>query len=221
MYLIYLIGPFNLINLNYKDMDDIQRERLQRRIRIGRLYKTNFKKSLLEEEILQFSTHMDDNKSEKKDLIEHLDFLKNLLKLIKRGATGFNLAYEVEKNKEMKYLIYDGILFYNTFLEIGPKRFIDAPDKKKVDFKSFKTVEDTEKYIFMIWLKDTIESIEKKIKPKGDYIKYVEERKEQELLKTKKKLLKRLTHCKNCGERIRSVEQEYCEKCGVKLLENY
>ncbi|MFW9998744.1 MAG: hypothetical protein ACFE9Q_05860 [Candidatus Hodarchaeota archaeon] len=202
-------------------MDEFQLERIQKRISIERLYKTNFKKTLLEEEILQFSKHKEDTKREKKDLIENLDFLKRLLKLINSGATGFDLAYEVEKNKEMKYLIYDGILFYNTFLEIGSKRFIDAPDKKKEDFKSFKTIEDTEKYIFMIWLKDTIESIEKEIKPKENYAKYVEKREQEELLKKRKKILKKLTHCKNCGERIQSLDQEYCEKCGVKLLENY
>ncbi len=202
-------------------MDDIQRERLQKRIRIERLYKIKFKNNLLDDEILPFSKPINNKKREKKDLIEHLVFLKKLLKFINRGATGFDLAYEVEKNKEMKYLIYDGILFYNTFLEIGNNRFIDAPDKRKIDFKSFKTIEDTEKYIFMIWLKDTIESFEKEIKPKGDYVKYVKTRKEQELLKTNKKLLEKLTHCKNCGERIRSKEQEYCEKCGVKLLENF
>jgi len=201
-------------------MDDIQRERLQKRIRIGRLYKIKFKNIQLDEEILPFSKPINSKNTEKKDLIEHLDFLKKLLKLINRGATGFDLAYEVEKNKEMKYLIYDGILFYNTFLEIGSNRFIDAPDKRKVDFKSFKTIEDTEKYIFIIWLKDTIESIEREIKPNGDYAQYLERRKEQELLKTKKKLLKKLNQCKNCGERIRSLDQEYCEKCGVKLLED-
>ncbi len=202
-------------------MDDLQRERLEKRFRIERLYKTNFKKTLLDEEILPFPKPIDNKNTEKKDLIEHFDFLKKLLKLINRGATGFDLAYEVEKNKEMKYLIYDGILFYNTFLEIGSKRFIDAPDKKTADFKSFKTIEDTEKYIFMVWLRDTIGFIENEIKPKEDYAKYVEEKKAQELLKTKKKILKKLGHCKNCGERIRSLEQEYCEKCGVKLLKDF
>jgi ABC-type ATPase with predicted acetyltransferase domain len=72
----------------------------------------------------------------------------------------------------------------------------------------------------MIWLKETIESIEREIKPKEDYAQYVETRKEQQLLKTKKKRLKKLDKCRNCGEKIRSSEQEYCEICGVKLLEN-
>jgi hypothetical protein len=197
-------------------MDDIQRERLQKRFRIERLYKTRFKSTILNEETLQLSKRIENNKNEKKSLSEHLDFLKKLLTLINRGATGFDLAYEVEKNKEIKSLIYDGILFYNTFLEIGAKRFIDAPDKKTADFKSFKTIEDTEKYIFMIWLKETIESIEREMKPKEDYAKYIESRQKQEFLKTRKKL----THCKNCGERIRSKEQEYCEKCGINLNEN-
>jgi hypothetical protein len=198
-------------------MYDNQRERLQKRIRIERLYKTRFKNTTLDEENLQLSKHKD--KREKRTLNEHLEFLKKLVMLINNGATGFDLAYEVEKKKEIKSLIYDGILFYNTFLEIGSQRFIDAPNKKMADFNSFKTIEDTEKYIFMIWLKDTIESIEGEIKPIEDYEKYREVRKEQELLKTKKKLLKKLSHCRNCGEKIHSSEQEYCEKCGINLLE--
>ena len=199
-------------------MDDIQRERLQRRIKIERFYKTNFKKNLSEEEFLEISRKMKDD--EKKDINKQLNFLKKLLKLIQNGATGFDLAYEVEKNKEVKSLIYDGILFYNTFLEIGDMRFIDAPDKKKSDFKSFKTIEDTEKFTFMIWLKDKIESLENEINPKSDYKKYIEKRKEKELSETRKELVKKLIHCKNCGAKILSTEQEYCEKCGVKLLKN-
>ena len=202
-------------------MDEIRQERLQKRIRIERLYKTNLKKTLLEEEKLKISEPMENNKSEKKSLSKHLDFLKKLARLINGGATGFDLAYEVEKKKEIKTLIYDGILFYNTFLEIGTQRFIDAPNKKTSNFKSFKTIEDTEKYIFMIWLKETISSLEEDIKPREEYENYVESRKEEELSKNKKKLIKELGYCKNCGEKIRSNEQEYCEKCGVKLLENF
>ena len=97
-----------------------------------------------------------------------LDFLKHLLQIINNGATGFELAYIVEKYQEVKNLIYDGILFYNTFIEIGNKKFKDAPDQIKKDYQSFKTIEDTEKYIFILWLKDTITSLEKKIQPKED-----------------------------------------------------
>lgn len=44
-----------------------------------------------------------------------LHFLEFLLRTINKGATGFDLAYEVEKNYEVKNLIYNGILFYNIF----------------------------------------------------------------------------------------------------------
>ncbi|MFX1442960.1 MAG: hypothetical protein ACFFHV_06050 [Promethearchaeota archaeon] len=53
--------------------------------------------------------------------------------MIEIGAMGCDLAYEVEKNQYVKKLIYDGILFYNVFLEIGNQKFIDAPDIKKKD----------------------------------------------------------------------------------------
>ncbi len=153
-------------------------------------------------------------------LKDKLDFLKHLLGIIKEGATGFELAFEVEQNQEVKRLIYDGILFYNTFIEIGNKKFLDAPDKVKVDYRSFKTIEDTEKFIFMVWLKDTITSLEKKIQPKGEYAKFIEAKKAQEVREAMKKLRERLTHCKNCGARIQSKEQLLCEECGENLIES-
>ncbi|MBY8984979.1 MAG: hypothetical protein KGD65_07930 [Candidatus Lokiarchaeota archaeon] len=149
-----------------------------------------------------------------------LDFLKHLLDIINDGATGFELAYVVEKYQEVKNLIYDGILFYNTFIEIGNMRFIDAPDNVKKDYQSFKTIEDTEKYIFMLWLKDTITSLEKKIQPKEDYAKFIEAKKTRKKMKARDKLRERLTHCKNCGARVKSKEQILCEECGETLIGN-
>ncbi|MFX1572900.1 MAG: zinc ribbon domain-containing protein [Promethearchaeota archaeon] len=153
-----------------------------------------------------------------KDLEKHLDFLKHLLRLIHIGATGFDLAYEVEKNQRIKNLIYDGILFYNTFLEIGSKPFIDAPDKIKVDYRTFKTIEDTEKYIFMVWLTDVIESLENKTKPKLEYANYLEVKEEKKVKSGRKESPKDLKYCRNCGAQILSKDQKYCEKCGVDLL---
>jgi len=148
-----------------------------------------------------------------------LDFLKHLFEIINDGATGFEIAYIVEKNQEVKNIIYDGILFYNTFIEIGNNKFFEVPDKIKVDYQSFKTIEDTEKFIFMIWLKDTITSLEKKIQPKEDYAKFIEAKKAQEIRKAMEKLRERLTHCKNCGAQIRSKKQLLCEGCGEILME--
>ena len=149
-----------------------------------------------------------------------LDFLKHLLEIINNGATGFELAYIVEKYQEVKNLIYDGILFYNTFIEIGNKRFKDAPDKIKKDYQAFKTIEDTEKYIFILWLKDTITSLEKKNQPKEDYAKFIETKKTREKIEGRDILRERLTHCKNCGARIKSKEQIICEECGENFIEN-
>jgi len=159
-----------------------------------------------------------ENKNQR--IIDQLDFLKNLLDIINKGATGFELAYEVEKNQEVKSLIYDGILFYNTFIEIGNKIFFDAPDNVKVNYRCFKTIEDTEKFTFMVWLKDTITSLEKKIQPKEDYAKFIEIKKSQEIREAKEKLREKLTHCKNCGARIQSKEQLLCEECGKNLIES-
>ena len=108
---------------------------------------------------------------QKHKFLDDFDVFKNLLKMIDNGATGFELAYEVEKNQYVKKLIYDGILFYNTFLEIGNQKFIEAPDAKEKSFNNFKTVEDTEKRLFMMWLKDEIHSRSTKIlKNKAEFL---------------------------------------------------
>ncbi|MFW9988257.1 MAG: zinc ribbon domain-containing protein [Candidatus Odinarchaeota archaeon] len=151
--------------------------------------------------------------------INKLNFLIRLMKMIQEGCTGFALAYEVEKNRKIRNLIYDGILFYNTFIEIGKDKFIEAPDKKIENYKSFRTVEDTEKYIFMLWLNDTITSLQKELYPEDDYTEYFKSRKTKEVKETKKSLREDLNYCKNCGARIMSKEQRFCEKCGVDLSE--
>jgi tRNA(Ile2) C34 agmatinyltransferase TiaS len=201
-------------------------------MRIGTQFKKLQKKIETEKEFKQKSynersggylyTDLKRRKHKKKKMQtikDKLDFLKFLLDIINEGATGFELAYKVEKNQDIKSLIYDGILFYNTFIEIGNKKFLNAPDKVKVDYRSFKTIEDTEKYIFMVWLKDMITSLKKKIQPTGDYVKFIEAKKAQEIRETMKKLRERLTHCKNCGALIQSKEQLLCEECGKNLME--
>jgi hypothetical protein len=165
---------------------------------------------------------IDPKKREPKEneLREKLDFLKKLLNMIHEGATGFDLAYEVERNQEVKQLIYDGILFYNTFLEIGNQKFIESPDKATTIYTSFKTIEETEKYIFMVWLKDSIATLEKEIQSVGEYSKYVEARRAQEEIEALEKLREKLTHCGNCGARIKSKEQEFCEECGINIIKS-
>ncbi len=154
------------------------------------------------------------------DMKKRFDLLKRLLNMINEGATGFELAYEVEKNLEVKKLIYDGILFYNTFLEIGNKKFIEIPDKATTEYTSFKTIEDTEKYIFIVWLKDIIASLENKTQPMEDYTKFIKVKKLQEAKEAMDKLRQNLTHCKNCGARIPSKDQEFCEECGMDIMES-
>ena len=196
-----------------------QLKKLYKKIKLEKRYKTEIL-NLIDNRIPKESKTMKTKKKTEINLEEQLIFFKKMLRMIEDGATGFDLAYLAEKNKVAKNLIYDGILFYNTFIEIGNTRFIDAPDKKKVDYKAFRTIEDTEKYVFMIWLKEIINSIEKEIKPREDFNKYKEIHKRIEIKEAQKKIRKNLIYCKNCGERIRSEEQEFCEKCGMTFLEN-
>ena len=147
-----------------------------------------------------------------------LNFLRLILRKITNGATGFDLAYEAEKHQEFKRLLYDGILFYNTFIEIGNNKFIEEPDHVKKNYKAFRSIEDTEKFIFMVWLKDTIHSLEKDFEVKEDYAKFLQAKREEEGRITRERLRKSLTHCGRCGARIRSQHQVYCEECGVSFL---
>ena len=130
--------------------------------------------------------------------------------MIGNGATGFDLAYEVEKNQYVKKLINDGILFYNTFLEIGNQKFIEAPNIQKNLFNHFETIEDTEKHLFMMWLRDEIHSRTTNIlKNKADF---------KEIILERDKIKDRFIFCQNCGAKNKEKYQMYCEKCGFKLI---
>lgn len=158
-------------------------------------------------------------KFKENNMTQQLEFLKHLLEMINNGATGFELAYEVEKNQEIKKLIFDGILFYNTFLEIGNNKFIDFPDKQSKIYTSFKTVEDTEKFIFMVWLNNKISSLQKQLHPKEDYEKFLKAKIDEEKKEAEKKRREQLVNCKKCGAKIKDKRQEYCEECGENLWE--
>ena len=158
---------------------------------------------------LNASNKMLTEKKKKDEINKELGFLKNLLRMIENGATGFDLAFEVEKHQLVKKLIYDGVLFYNAFIEIGNNAFIEAPDKREVNYKAFKTVEETEKHLFIIWLKDTIANMEKKVSPEDAYDKYK---------KVKEKKNELIINCKYCGARIKDKNQKFCEMCGSECL---
>ena len=73
-----------------------------------------------------------DEHSEEEQQDIPLNFLKKISKMISKGATGFELAYETEKNHLQGRLMNDGIFFYKTFVNIGNQKFKEAPDKKKL-----------------------------------------------------------------------------------------
>ncbi len=78
---------------------------------------------------------MEPNQSSEEEFQEiPLIFLKRISKMISNGATGFELAYETEKNQLKGRLMNDGIFFYKTFINIGNQKFKEAPDKKKLAF---------------------------------------------------------------------------------------
>ena len=142
------------------------------------------------------------------ELIKELEFLKKLLRLIENGATGYELAFELEKYNKIKKLIYNGIMFYNTFCEIGEQVFLEAPDKKEKDYHIFKTVENTEKYLFMVWLRDYIPNKEKYLKNNVD---------NSTLFKPKNKFIAEIKFCTKCGAERRDENQDICENCGEDI----
>ena len=186
-----------------------QLNKLKEKIKSERKHKQNHLILPAEAINVEVREKKENDKNQKHKFLNDLDMFKNLLKMIENGATGFDLAYEVEKNQYVKKLIYEGILFYNTFLEIGAQKFIDAPNLKKKDFTHFKTVEDTEKHLFMIWLRDEINEREKVLNNNVEYEKHIQER---------KKLKGKFIFCQNCGAKNREKYQKYCEKCGFNLI---
>lgn len=143
-------------------------------------------------------------------MTEMLDFLKHLKGMILEGATGFELAYEVEKYPQFKNkLMHDGIIFYNNFVEIGNSIFIEMPDRRKVNYQTFKTIEETEKFIFMMWLDEMIASLEHKPSIQEQFRMFKQTRQ-----------LKKVTHCKGCGAKFSNDSQKICEVCG-SFRQNY
>lgn len=183
-----------------------QLKRLKDKIKSEIKYKQNH--LILPTEAIKVEIHEEKEERQKYKFLEDLEMFKNLLNMIENGATGFDLAYEVEKNQYVKKLIHDGILFYNTFLEIGAQKFIKAPDIKETDFTHFKTVEETEKHLFLIWLKDEINKREKIVNNNDEYEKYIQER---------ENLKEKFIFCQNCGAKNKEKYQKFCEKCGFKL----
>lgn len=182
---------------------------LNKRIKKEKNYK-DINLILPNEEIkLEIPKKKTDDKISKYKILEDLTFYKNLLTMINDGATGFELAYTLEKNQSIKKLVYDGILFYNTFLEIGNLKFIEAPDVMKKDYSYFKTIEDTEKFLFINWLKTEIEKREEILAENEDYRKYIQET---------TKMKDRYIFCQNCGAKIKDRYQKLCENCGFKLI---
>jgi uncharacterized protein YheU (UPF0270 family) len=156
------------------------------------------------------SRRQEKDKFERNHLIIQLKTLKNLNKLIENGATGFDLLFAVENNDNLPTLHYDGISFYDMFQDIGNQPIKVIPDKVKKNYRSFIIKEETDKGRFMEWLEETINELEKAVKPKDDYVKYKERRENIEMKHG-------VQFCQNCGEKITNPNQKICEKCGISL----
>lgn len=137
-----------------------------------------------------------------------LNILKKFSTMIENGATGFDLAFETENYQITNQLMDNGIFFYQTFLELGNQEFKKAPDKKKINYQSFKLVENTEKYIFMEWLAKQIAQRDNKKSMMKEYAKFVQ---------SKEYKYKEYFICKNCGAKISDKNQKFCEECGKEL----
>ncbi len=168
-----------------------------------------FDQNLLPHEKLPEIIKKPEKENELERIVHELYYLKKIVKMIKQGATGYDLAYLVEKQKLIKRLINEkGILFYETFLEIGEEEFIEYPDKKITHYKNFKTIENTEKYFFILWLKNKIKKLQRK------YLFYKQNLKPKQ---KKKEDNPEILICNNCGNIANNEGQKVCEKCGYIL----
>ncbi|TXT60656.1 MAG: hypothetical protein BAJALOKI2v1_90070 [Promethearchaeota archaeon] len=187
-----------------------QLKKLQEKLEQQR--KVDFSQNILPNEEILISDRKPDKKSRFERIIYELYYLKKLYYMIKEGATGYELAYVVESHNLIKKLIdKNGILFYNTFLEIGEEKFIDYPNQKVVSYQNFKTVENTEKYFFIIWLREEIKSLQAKYLY---YKRFLQSENGKEQTKSA------VSICDNCGHVISSKDQTICEQCGVELKKN-
>ena len=105
------------LKISYKMRIGTQSKKLHKKVKTGKKFKQNSYNEKSGGYLFTDSKRRNSKETIKPRLIDKLDFLKNLLDIIYEGATGFELAYIVEKNQEVKNLIYDGILFFNTFIE--------------------------------------------------------------------------------------------------------
>ena len=189
-------------------MDPERLDRLAEKIEKVRKYKATQYYYPGEQIIFHKKIKTETKESKVFELIKELEFLKKLLRLIEQRATGFELAFELENYNKIKKLIYNGIMFYNTFSEIGEQVFLEASDKKEKDYHIFKTVENTEKYLFMVWLKDEITNREKFLKKNVD---------KSTLIKVQDEFIEQLKYCKKCGAERKDDNQDICESCGEEV----
>ncbi|MBN1214263.1 MAG: zinc ribbon domain-containing protein [Candidatus Lokiarchaeota archaeon] len=185
-----------------------QYNKLSEKIKIGSVKERDY---LLPEEqliIIKKQYNKDDFIKILNNYKNDLKFFKHLLEMIKNGATGFDLAYEVEKNHAIKKLIYDGMLFYNNFVSIGNEKFIEIPNVKEVRYKSFKTVEKTEKYIFLLWIEEMIKKLEEILFSYKDITDYNKNQLYQSF---------NMERCEKCGHLLKDDDQILCENCGAKI----
>ncbi len=147
----------------------------------------------------------------KEVLKRELEALEDLAIKIESKATGYELAYEVERNKNLPRLYSNGIHFIETFKQIGSQVFLESPDKVIKVFTTFKTKDDSEKTIFLKWLNKEIEERKETLYPRSDYLKYKEMMEQQEKVGE-------MGNCPYCGALINDKTQKFCEECGMKLI---
>ena len=187
-------------------MDQERLDRLKEKIESGRKDKEN--PFYFPGEQINIKSKQETKESRLFKLIKEVEFFKKLLRMIEQSATGFELAHVVQKYNKTKYLIHNGINFLNTFNEIGELVFLEAPDKKEKDYQFFKTVENTEKYIFMVWIRDVIVKGDKYLKNNIDNPTFI---------KIKEVVIKQTKHCKKCDAEIKDDYQKICENCGENI----
>ncbi|MHA1762172.1 MAG: hypothetical protein ACTSYC_00200, partial [Promethearchaeota archaeon] len=133
-----------------------------------------------------------------RSLEKELEALEDLAHKIESGATGFELAFEAENNKNLPFLYFNGIYFIETFKKIGNNVFFESPDEIIKNYTSFKVKEETEKSIFLKWLQREIEERKAMFYPKQEYLQFKK-------MMEKKEMIKNIKFCPNCGARITDI----------------
>ena len=158
--------------------------------------------------------------SKKIYIVNELRLLEKLIIMINEGATGFDLAYEIERTDNIRSLVFEGINLISTCKRYGNKVFKDEPDEVKNKYESFITLEESAKSKIIKWINKAINKRKSIVRENKEIFDYLKEALKKEKIEAIDILNKLIIRCEKCGAKIINKQLKYCENCGSKVRIN-